>query len=70
MINASLEQKHDLLKEIGESMLNILNSQDFQDNENIWLSTHGLGIPWLHIRIDTIPKYYSYKNYKIPVNFI
>ena len=26
--------------------------------KSLWLSTHGLGVSWLHIRIDPIPKYY------------
>ena len=30
----------------------------------LWLSTSGLGVYWLHVRIDTIPKYYSYSPYK------
>ncbi len=29
-----------------------------------WVSTAGLGVSWLHIRIDTKPKYYRYKPYK------
>lgn len=29
-----------------------------------WLSTSGLGVFWLHARIDTIPKYYQTKEYK------
>jgi hypothetical protein len=29
-----------------------------------WLSTSGLGVFWLHVRIDTIPKYYQTKEYK------
>ena len=24
----------------------------------LWLSTHGTGVPWLHIRLDPQPKYY------------
>jgi len=28
-----------------------------------WLSTHGLGVYWLHVRIDTYPKYYHYEAY-------
>ena len=28
-----------------------------------WLSTAGLGVAWLHARIDTRPKYYSHKPY-------
>ena len=30
-----------------------------------WLSTAGLGVAWLHIRIDTRPKYYSYVPYTL-----
>jgi len=30
-----------------------------------WLSTAGLGVSWLHIRIDSKPKYYRYQSYKI-----
>ena len=33
-------------------------------NRPIWLSTSGLGVYWLHMRIDAIPKYYSYAKYK------
>jgi len=29
-----------------------------------WVSTSGLGVHWLHVRIDTKPKYYSYLPYK------
>jgi len=30
----------------------------------IWLSTAGLGVSWLHIRLDSKPKYYRYLPYK------
>ncbi len=30
-----------------------------------WLSTAGFGVSWLHVRIDTRPKYYRYKPYKL-----
>lgn len=29
-----------------------------------WLSTSGLGVFWLHVRIDTVPKYYQTEEYK------
>jgi hypothetical protein len=35
------------------------------DSNYIWLSTSGLGVAWLHFRLDTYPKYYSYSPYKI-----
>ncbi len=33
-------------------------------SEPRWLSTAGLGVPWLHLRLDTVPKYYRYAPYK------
>lgn len=29
-----------------------------------WLSTAGLGVAWLHLRLDTRPKYYSHAPYR------
>lgn len=30
-----------------------------------WLSTSGLGVHWLHVRIDSRPKYYQHSEYKV-----
>lgn len=30
----------------------------------IWLSTSGFGVSWLHVRLDSRPKYYQYAPYK------
>ncbi len=30
----------------------------------VWLSTAGGGVPWLHVRLDNRPKYYSYRPYR------
>jgi hypothetical protein len=30
----------------------------------LWLSTAGAGVPWLHIRVDASPKYYSFAAYR------
>lgn len=29
----------------------------------LWLSTSGLGVAWLHIRLDSYPKYYQHRPY-------
>lgn len=29
----------------------------------LWISTAGLGVPWLHIRLDNRPKYYKHQPY-------
>ena len=36
-----------------------------KNNEPIWFSTSGSGVAWLHFRLDSRPKYYTYKPFKI-----
>jgi hypothetical protein len=35
-------------------------------DSSLWLSTAGLGVSWLHLRLDSRPKYYRYVPYKTP----
>ncbi len=51
-------QQHLLWQTVGRSLQQRLNEQP------IWVSTSGLGVHWLHVRLDSIPKYYAYKPYK------
>ena len=30
----------------------------------LWISTSGLGVYWLHVRLDSYPKYYCFQPYK------
>jgi hypothetical protein len=55
---ASDQQIHDLWKAIGETMKKRVHEKP------IWLSTAGGGVPWLHIRLDSHPKYYLYHSYR------
>jgi hypothetical protein len=32
-------------------------------SEPLWISTSGRGVPWLHVRLDTQPKYYRHLPY-------
>lgn len=34
------------------------------DDRHIWISTSGLGVSWLHVRIDRFPKYYTHTPYR------
>jgi hypothetical protein len=34
------------------------------DQRPLWLSTSGLGVYWLHLRLDTRPKYYTHEPYR------
>ena len=38
------------------------NAED--KDRNIWLSTSGMGVAWLHIRLDSTPKYYTYTPFR------
>jgi hypothetical protein len=37
---------------------------DSVSEQPLWLSTSGLGVSWLHVRLDSQPKYYQYLPYK------
>ena len=41
---------------------------DKLDNSPIWLNTAGGGVAWLHIRLDSRPKYYGYTPYKLHIS--
>ncbi|MBL3657508.1 DUF6940 family protein [Fulvivirga sediminis] len=46
-------------KQVGDAYSRLMNDQP------LWLSTAGLGVSWLHVRIDQKPKYYRYEPYKL-----
>ncbi|MBI1182799.1 hypothetical protein GC194_00910 [bacterium] len=55
---AHAPQLHDFLVALSE-----ITSANL-GNENLWINTSGLGVGWLHLRLDDSPKYYQYKPYK------
>ena len=54
MKNASDIQQTKVWKKVVKEARKLLKNNDY-----IWISTHGLGINYLHIRISTKPKYYE-----------
>ena len=50
-------QRHALWRRIGLEMTRRLSDRP------LWLSTAGMGVPWLHIRLDSRPKYYGHRPY-------
>jgi hypothetical protein len=54
-------QRIELWRLVGEAMSKQLRERP---NTPLWLSTSGLGVSWLHVRIDYAPKYYNYQIYK------
>jgi hypothetical protein len=55
---APQEQKHALWRLVGQVMQQQLGESP------VWLSTAGAGVSWLHVRLDTTPKYYGYQPYR------
>ena len=49
---------HALWREVGRLLEQHIHQRP------IWLSTAGLGVYWLHVRLDTQPKYYSFQPYR------
>jgi len=66
---ASAAHKSNLWRVAAEQLLVSLAPQDphtaaQESTQQLWLSTSGLGISWLHVRIDRVPKYYNYREFK------
>lgn len=57
--NGPNSQNHALWQMVGRTM------QQKITNQPIWLSTEGSGVSWLHIRLDSRPKYYGFLPYKV-----
>lgn len=56
--NAPIEQQQYLWSLVSKEVNNMLERFD-----RVWVSTHGLGVSYLHVRIDSRPKYYKTKKY-------
>ena len=57
--SAPIGQRHELFRTLGTAIDDVLG----KSNERIWVSTSGLGVPWVHIRLDSYPKYYNHQPY-------
>ena len=55
---APSSQQHLLWQTVGHELQQRLGDRP------IWLSTSGLGVHWLHVRLDSSPKYYCFEPYK------
>jgi hypothetical protein len=56
--SAPMDQQHALWRLVGEAMEARLNT------DPTWLSTAGHGVAWLHVRLDSSPKYYRHAEYR------
>jgi len=51
-------QQQELWREVGAHLARRLGENP------VWVSTSGLGVYWLHVRLDSRPKYYTFRPYK------
>ena len=58
MDNASHNHQCEFWKQVAIEIENQL-----QFHEKLYISTHGLGVPYFHLRIEPVPKYYVTKKY-------
>lgn len=55
---APAAQQHDLLARTASQAQAVLSDRP------LWISTCGAAVPWLHVRLDNRPKYYSHTPYR------
>lgn len=58
--NAPKERVLELLNLAAKEYLKILASDQ---TSAVWFSTSGMGVPWLHFRLDSYPKYYTFSKF-------
>jgi hypothetical protein len=58
---ADAAQASALWQTVGHALAGRVQERD------LWLSTAGLGVAWLHVRLDSRPKYYRHAPYQRPV---
>lgn len=59
-LGPDLQVKH-FLQEVSKKMQQRLQEKQ---GKKVWMSTCGLGVFWLHMRLDLTPKYYSFSAYR------
>jgi hypothetical protein len=58
---APAEQRDVFWAAVGEAV------QSKVGERPLWVSTSGLGVAWLHVRLDVMPKYYVHEPYRFGV---
>lgn len=58
--SAAKEEAYQLWRTVAQGL------NDRVTDAPLWLSTAGLGVSWLHVRLDTRPKYYRHGVYASP----
>ncbi len=56
--SAPPDQQHQFWQRVGLAVTNAVGERP------LWVSTSGLGVYWLHVRLDSRPKYYTFRPYR------
>ena len=56
--NASITHQKKFWKYVSKKI-----KKELKKHKKLWISTHGTGVPFLHVRIENYPKYYQTKKY-------
>ncbi len=57
-------QARQMWKALGDGLKRLLDDPFTGKDQPLWVSASGLGIGWLHLRIDKFPKYYTFHPFK------
>jgi len=60
--SAPEQQILSLWSKVGRAVMSKLRESP---SSKLWLSTSGMGVSWLHIRVDSVPKYYNHLEYTL-----
>jgi hypothetical protein len=63
LASAPEEQQHRLWVAVGEQLATRLI--EVGPDRPVWTSTSGLGVYWLHVRLDSRPKYYQHRPFTL-----
>lgn len=63
--SAPLEQVRNLWQTLGRTVEKTLSAQGRSESEPLWVSTNGIGMPWVHLRLDMSPRYFHYTLWKL-----
>lgn len=62
--HAPAEQIDSLWQILGDQLQAMIGDDLASRTVPLWVSTSGLGVYWLHIRLDDVPKYYTHRPYR------
>jgi len=61
---APSEQVDTLWQVLGNALQDLIGDDLNPRTAPVWVSTSGLGVYWLHLRLDDFPKYYTHRPYR------